>query len=92
MKRNGLLIYKYKGQALGTVELFPTDDKTIGIYGLATLANHRGQGIGSALMTYALNLANDQGYQQVVLQASADGEGIYKKLGFTPYTTYFEFA
>ena len=87
-----LLIYKYKGQALGTVELFPTDDKTIGIYGLATLANHRGQGIGSALMTYALNLANDQGYQQVVLQASADGEGIYKKLGFTPYTTYFEFA
>ncbi|MTI40544.1 N-acetyltransferase [Fulvivirga lutimaris] len=87
-----LLVYYDGGTPLATVELFPSDNSTIGIYGLATLEDARGKGIGSALMTKCLNMAKKSGYKKVVLQASEDGIGIYKKLGFQSATTYYEFA
>lgn len=77
---------------VATIELFPSDAETIGLYGLATLANQRGKGIGSAMLTYALNLAQSLGYKNAVLQASQDGIEIYKKMGFQTFTQYFEFA
>lgn len=87
-----LLLYYQENKPVATVEMFPSDGKTMGIYGLATLEDSRGMGIGSALMTKALNEAKRLNYQQVVLQASEDGLGIYKKLGFRPYTKYYEFV
>lgn len=87
-----LLVYYYEGTPLATVELFPTDHETIGIYGLATLEDARGQGIGSALMTFALKKAKELNYKNVVLQASEDGLGIYQKIGFEAHNQYFEFA
>ena len=87
-----LLIYYEGSKPVATVELFQSDSSTIGIYGLATLEDARGKGIGSALMTMCLNQAKELGYKNVVLQASQDGIGIYKKLGFKSLTTYYEFA
>ena len=87
-----LLLFHEGENALATCELFPTDDDTVGIYGLATLEDARGQGIGSALMTYCLNLAKDTGYKNVVLQATEDGLGIYEKLGFKAFGKYFEYG
>jgi len=87
-----LLLYYQENKPVATVEMFPSDGKTMGIYGLATLEDTRGIGIGSALMTKALNEAKKLHYQQVVLQASEDGLGIYKKLGFRPFTKYYEFV
>ncbi len=87
-----LLVYYYQNQPVATVELFPTDEQVLGIYGLATKASVRGMGIGSAMMTYALNLAKERGYTQVVLQASADGLGIYQRMGFVQETMYYEYA
>jgi ribosomal protein S18 acetylase RimI-like enzyme len=87
-----LFVYYDGQQPLATVELFPSDDSTIGIYGLATLEDARGKGIGSALMTKCLNISKTLGYKNVVLQASEAGIGIYKKLGFESFTTYHEFA
>lgn len=87
-----LFVYYDGTTPLATVEFFPSDNATIGIYGLATLEDTRGKGIGSALMTKCLNLAKESGYRRVVLQASEDGIGIYRKLGFESVTTYFEFA
>ncbi len=87
-----LFIFFEKSLPLATVEMFPSDSETIGIYGLATLEDARGKGIGSALMTYALNTAKSRNYKQVVLQASEAGVGIYRKLGFEEFTTYYEFA
>ncbi len=87
-----LMTYYHQSKPVATVELFPTDDKTVGVYGLATLEDARGQGIGSALMTFALNQAKSLGYEQVVLQASNDGLGIYQKLGFKQYSIYYEYA
>ncbi|MEQ8474956.1 GNAT family N-acetyltransferase [Fulvivirga sp.] len=87
-----LFVYYDGQQPLATVELFPSDDSTIGIYGLATLEDARGKGIGSALMTKCLNISKTLGYKNVVLQASEAGIGIYKKLGFESFTTYHEYA
>lgn len=87
-----LLVYYHEGQPAGSVEIFPTDENTVGIYGLATLRQFRRLGIGSALMTMALNLAKELEYKHVILQATEDGIGIYKKLGFHEVTKYYEYA
>ncbi|MGI9543822.1 MAG: GNAT family N-acetyltransferase [Cyclobacteriaceae bacterium] len=87
-----LLVYYHKGQPVSTVELFPTDDRTIGLYGFATLSAYRGRGIGSSLMTFALSKVKELGYLQAILQASGDGIGIYRKFGFKDQISYFEYV
>lgn len=87
-----LLIYYHAGEPVSSLELFPSDRHIAGIYGFATLESYRGRGIGSTLFTFALNRAKALGYQQLILQASEDGLGIYKKFGFKPFTTYYEYA
>lgn len=87
-----LLVYYENGTPVSTVELFPTDEAIIGVYSLATLYEFRGKGIGSAMMTVALNTAKERGYKTVVLQASEDGKRIYERLGFKTITHYFEYA
>ncbi len=86
------LTYYHKDRAVATAELFSTDQGTLGIYGFATLAAYRGRGIGSTLFTYALNLAKEKGFKNLILQATEDGIGIYKNYGFKTVTTYFEYA
>lgn len=49
---------------------------------IVTRADHRGRGIGTALTRRALALALEAGARRVVLTASPDGEGIYRRLGF----------
>lgn len=87
-----LLIYYYKNKAAATVELFPTDKETLGLYGFSTLEKYRGMGIGSSLFTFALNKVKKMGFKKVILQASEDGFRIYKKYGFENYTVYYEYA
>lgn len=87
-----LLTYYHQQTPVSTVELFATDIETIGLYGFATLEEYRGQGLGSALMTYALNMVKALGYKTAILQATEDGIGIYKRYGFKEHTRYFEFA
>ena len=85
-------VYYQNQQPVSVIEVFATDNTTAGLYGLATLASYRGQGIGTSLLTFALNHCKKLGYSQVILQASDDGIGIYKKIGFEIYTEYYEFA
>ena len=87
-----LFIYYHEGQPVSCVELFPTDNQTIGFYGFATLEAYRGLGIGTTLMTYALNISKDSGYETAVFQGTEDGLGISKKYGFSPVSTYYEYA
>lgn len=87
-----LLLFYQDGQAVSTIEMFPTDQNTVGLYGFATLKAVRGKGIGSAVMTFALNKAKELGYSQAILQASDDGIRIYKQLGFKEQIPYFEYA
>lgn len=87
-----LLAYYQDQKPVSTVELFASDEETIGLYGFATLEAYRGQGIGSTLMTFALNRAKAMGYKTAILQASEDGLGIYRRYGFKEITTYYEYA
>lgn len=87
-----LLIYREEDQVVSCLEMFPSDGNTIGFYSLATLEAHRGKGIASAILLYALNLAKQLGYQQAILQASEDGLRIYEKVGFRQVENYYEYA
>ena len=87
-----LFVYYHDGLPVSCVELFPSDSKTVGFYGFATLEQFRGMGIGTTLLTFALNKAKELGYKHAILQGTEDGLNIYKKFGFKDYTTYYEFV
>jgi len=53
-----------------------------GIYSVSTLPKARGKGIGAAVTLQLLLEAREKGYRIGVLQSSAMGFNVYKKLGF----------
>lgn len=53
-----------------------------GIYGVATLEEARGKGLGAHVTAEPLRLAAAEGYRTGVLQASDMGYSVYQKLGF----------
>lgn len=73
----------YHDQVVATGALF-IGREAAGIYDIATRAEYRHRGIGSAMFAYLLNEARSYQHRYAVLQASADGIGIYLKAGFTP--------
>lgn len=87
-----LAVYYDSNKAVSVVELFSSSTETLGLYGFATLSTHRGKGIGSSLFKFTLNKAKEDGFKNVILQASEDGIGIYERYGFRTHTIYYEFA
>jgi ribosomal protein S18 acetylase RimI-like enzyme len=64
---------------------------TVGLYNISTRAQFRGRGIGSVLTWQPLPDARVAGCETAVLQAAAEGVGIYRRLGFTPFGEITEF-
>lgn len=58
-----------------------------GIYQVATLPEHRGQGIGTAMTSVPLCEALGQGYRIGVLESSQMAISLYRSLGFQQYCT-----
>lgn len=58
--------------------------ETLGIYDIVTHDRYRRRGIGSAMFAHLLAEARAFPRRHVVLQASADGLGIYARAGFQP--------
>ncbi|NKY85300.1 GNAT family N-acetyltransferase [Nocardia veterana] len=75
------LLWREDGEALGCAAVVICSAGA-SLEHIVTRADHRGRGIGTALTRHALRLALAAGARRVVLTASADGEGIYRRLGF----------
>jgi GNAT superfamily N-acetyltransferase len=60
-------------------------DGVAGIYGVATLAEERGKGLGAHATAEPLRIARRLGYGVGVLQASEDGHPVYRRIGFTDF-------
>ncbi len=67
-------------EPVATVAVFFSD--VVGIYDVSTRPDMQKKGYGSAMFYRALKFAQDSGYKDIVLQASKDGLGIYKRFGF----------
>ncbi|MEA5463021.1 GNAT family N-acetyltransferase [Leptothoe sp. PORK10 BA2] len=61
------------------------------VYLVYVAPEHRGQGLGRALMTHARKFAHDQGYGQISLQVFTHNEialNLYASLGYEPKATW----
>jgi len=60
-------------------------DGVAGIYGVATLPEERGKGLGAFITAEPLRRVHELGYRVGVLQASEDGHPVYRRLGFSDF-------
>ncbi len=56
-----------------------------GLYLVATLKKWRGFGYGREVTEYAIHHLKLQGVEEIHLQATEDGESVYKRIGFVKY-------
>ncbi|MFX0033655.1 MAG: GNAT family N-acetyltransferase [Promethearchaeota archaeon] len=67
-------------------------DGSVGIYGVATKPEERGQGLASVLMVETMKAAKQAGQKLVVLHSSPLAENLYKRLGFVTVTQFHLYA
>jgi GNAT superfamily N-acetyltransferase len=61
---------------------------TVGIYGVLTVPEVRGRGIGSALVTKALLAAREKGCRYAILHSTPVAVNLYRRLGFREYAPF----
>ena len=79
-----LYLGKFEGNPVSTLMLYLSSG-VAGLHAVSTLPEYRGNGFGLSISRIALIDAFDLNYYIGVLQASALGERVYRKLGFQKY-------
>jgi ribosomal protein S18 acetylase RimI-like enzyme len=82
-----LLIGRVGDVAVSTAALITSGD-TAGIHNVATRPDHRRRGYGAALTAAAIAEGRARGATHAVLQASPDGEPVYRRMGFVDLGRY----
>ena len=77
-------IGKFNGKPVSALMLYLSSG-VAGLHAVSTLSEYRNRGFGIIISRTALVYAFDMGYKVGVLQASAMGERVYRKLGFKKY-------
>lgn len=72
----------YGNESVSCGVIYKTKEST-GIYDVATKADYRKKGFGSAVFSYLMCEAKKNNTKYCILQASSDGAGIYRKMGFS---------
>ena len=49
---------------------------------MAVLNNLQGKGVGSAILSFAENIARDRGYKVLTMHARKNAIGFYEKMGY----------
>ncbi len=80
-----VLVFSEKRDAVGTGRIEPTGKITR----IAVIADYRGQGVGSAILTRLLDEARQRGFCQVYLHSQTHALGFYKKFGFVSDEEFF---
>ena len=80
-----VLAFSEKRDVVGTGRIEPTGK----IARLAVIAEYRGQGVGSAILTRLLKEARQRGLRQVFLHAQTHALNFYKKFGFVIDEEFF---
>lgn len=78
------------GQAVAAAEL-AVGGGVVGLYSICTLVEYRRRGFGTALTLRPLLDARAAGYQVGVLQAGAQGVGVYERIGFQAFGEITEY-
>ncbi len=73
-----------------------TSERTVGggvagLYNISTAAAHRRRGIGTAMTAQPLVDARAAGLPTGILQAAAEGVGVYQRVGFRPFGQITEY-
>ena len=90
-EKENLLVAAYEDDhLLGCCMLVEEDPQTVRLRQMAVINDLQGKGIGSALMTFAENLARDRGYQRITMHARKNSVGFYEKMGYKPISDEFE--
>lgn len=85
------------GQVAGIVGALPVEDapsgrKQLQLFHLSVALEHRGEGLGKALVMTVLGFARAQGYREVVLDTSIVQQAaltLYQRMGFQKTGEYF---
>ena len=82
LEPNGSLVAERNGRAVGTLSTCVFKKEVAWIAMVLVDREARGQGIGTTLVSHALEMLDKQGILSVWLDASTLGQTIYEKLGF----------
>ena len=87
-KKEFLKFIGYINEEPVTISALILNDNVAGVYFVVTKTEQRGKGFGTAITLAALKEARDRGYQEAILQSSAMGYNIYKRIGFEEYCKF----